>query len=58
MNEIHVLQRADGIGDVATKQERHLRSETARDLGAKGIRDTGDEDAARPDPSHGRRISG
>ena len=48
MNEIHLFQRADGVGEVAPEQDGDLGREPARDLCAKRIRDAGDQDAVRP----------
>jgi hypothetical protein len=45
VDEVHLLQRADRIGNVTSEEVRHVRSKPARDLGAEWIRNSGDQNA-------------
>ena len=53
VHEVHLFERAHGVGDVAAEELRHLRREPARDLGAERVGDAGDEDATRSVGGHG-----
>jgi hypothetical protein len=43
VDEVHLLQRADRIGNVTSEEVRHVRSKPARDLSAEWIRNAGDQ---------------
>jgi hypothetical protein len=56
VHEVHLLQRADRIVDIASEQVRNLRSEPARDLRAEWVGYAGDENAIRSGWSHSPSI--
>src|SRR5260370_33155031 len=47
VDEVHLLDRADGIGHIAPEQGWHLSCEPPRHLGGERIGNAGDENAAR-----------
>jgi hypothetical protein len=45
VHEVHLLKRADRIGDVTAEEKRHLRRQAARHRGAEGVGHARDHDS-------------